>query len=318
MTLDDYNKMNTAFGFTNYSYFLFCVSLVGAALNFLPLLLGLSLKSDGLYPEYLYHFKDFQFCGSLVAGISTNLPILVDYLFSYCLKRVGYNKMSSTEKKNPVYVPLSETIIFLLLPDILILIFLIPFEQYDFIVLLLNARNTMFIFAILTCLAKISNPIWTCNSVFFTGFPFLVSNVFLSFQSLTTGEFFIESLMQKISTSVGLLSLLVYVFQWNSYIFGLNTKEATNILSKDIILCSAYTLIVFVFILGNSIISLLPTQPGDSWSSTGAAYLTWHSYSIAVCTVSMTVVSSCCSKLDAGESNVKSFDNKRNFQIFSY
>ena len=251
-----------------------------------------------------------------MAGISTNLPILVDYLFSFCIKRVGYtNKISSTEDKNSVYVPLSETIILLLLPDILILFFLIPLEQYDFMVLLLDARNTMFIFAILTCLAKISNPIWTTNSVLFTGTPLLISHLFLSFQSLTFGEVFILAVMQKIFASIGLLSLSVYVFQWSSYIFRLNAQDATTTLSKETILCSAYSLFVFVFILGNWIISVaIPTNTGDPWFPTGAAYLTWHSYSIAVCTVCMTVVSSCCSKLDAGESKV----NRLIDEIFNY
>lgn len=110
----------------------------------------------------------------LVAGISANFPILVMYLFDKCLARMGYYGSSSPNKMDTatstVYVPLRESIVFLLLSDALLLFWLIPYEHYEFIImLLLDARDTMYTFSVLSCLTKFSNPVWTMTSVVLIG-----------------------------------------------------------------------------------------------------------------------------------------------------
>ena len=126
------------------------------------------------YPVYLHELSDFGYSSSLVAGISANFPILVMYLFDKCLARMGYYGSSSPNKTDTatstVYVPLRESIVFLLLSDVLLLFWLIPYEHYEFIImLLLDARDTMYTFSVLSCLTKFSNPVWTMKSVVLIG-----------------------------------------------------------------------------------------------------------------------------------------------------
>eukprot|EP01035_Chromulina_nebulosa_P040844 gene40844-55203_t len=146
--------------------------LLGALINFIPLLCGYTLQdpTTNQYPDYLHELSDFTYSSSLVAGISSNFPILVMYLFDKCLTRMGYCGSSSSNNKvdtptSTVYVPLRESIVFLLLSDLLLLFWLIPYEHYEFIMLLLDARDTMYTFSMLSCLTKFSNPVWTSNSV---------------------------------------------------------------------------------------------------------------------------------------------------------
>ena len=44
--------------------------------------------------------------------------------------------------------------------------------------------------------------------------------------------------------------------------------------------------------------SYAPTSPGDPWSNVGVAYLTWHSYLTACCTLCMTLISTSCSRIE--------------------
>eukprot|EP01036_Dinobryon_divergens_P027186 gene27186-35915_t len=155
----------------------------------------------------------------------------------------------------------------------------------------------MYTYSILTCLAKFSNPVWTSTSVMLIGVPLMISNVLVSFQTFTDPV--ILTALTIASTSLGLLSLVVYVLRWLRYIAHLDIEEVS---STDTILCSTYVLFMCIFLIGNWAVSYIPCDTGDPWSYTGVSYLTYYSYLMAGCTVSMTAMASSCSKLDAVES----------------
>ena len=95
--------------------------------------------------------------------------------------------------------------------------------------------------------------------------------------------------------SVVLFSLVVNVIWWFWYFFHLDEKDVT-IVSY---LCSAYVVIVVVFLIGDWIPLFISTQPGDPWSSVGVSYLTCYSYLMASCILCMTVISTRCASIDA-------------------
>eukprot|EP01035_Chromulina_nebulosa_P025117 gene25117-32758_t len=173
-------------------YLLFTLFLVGALLNFLPLLLGLSFKDQSLnsYPDFFHSLSNFGHSVSLVAGICANVFILIDYIFDYCLRRIGFYSNSPAQKSSgvpSVYVPLRESIAYLLIPDLLILFWLIPSEHYEGMMVLVNARDTLYTYSILTCLTNFSNPVWAWKAVLVIGVPFMMSNLLQSF------KFFLDS-----------------------------------------------------------------------------------------------------------------------------
>ena len=228
------------------------------------LFFGYSLKdqSTNIHPEYLHDLSNLEYTSSLVAGISANLPILVMYFFDGFLRRIGSYGSSLSNKvektASSVYVPLRESVIFLMVSDILLLFWLIPSKHYELMMLLLDARDTMYTYSILTCLAKFSNPVWTSTSVMLIGVPLMVSNVLVSFQTLTDPVIVTAALITF--TSLGLLSLLVYVLRWIRYIAHLDIEEVS---STDTILCSTYVLFLCTFLIGNRTVSYIPSTAGD-------------------------------------------------------
>lgn len=282
-------------------YLTFSLFLAGSLLNFLPLLLHSSFKdpSSHSYPNYFQSLSKFEHSVSLVAGISANALILIDYLFECFLRSIGlYGKQESSVRE--VYVPLRESIVYLLIPDVLILCWLIPYERYDIFILLFNARDTMYVYSILRCLLHFSNPVWTWKAVLGIGAPFMVSNLLKSFAPILDPK--VSTVLRYVFTSLGMASYAVYVCWWILYVVNMKVGESSS--AVDSILCSMYVLFFAMFLFGTETVSYVPLAEGDPWSVRGASYFTWYAYLMAGCTLCMTVMSSCCAKLTAAESKV--------------
>jgi hypothetical protein len=273
---------------------------IGAFLNFLPFFLGgYSMKDPvtKLYPDYMNRLSSFEYTASLVASLATTIPILVDYLFDRFLKIVQHDENLSNEDTPSIYIPLRETIVVLFVPDILMLCWIVPFGLYDYLVILLNARDTIFTYSLFRCLLKFENSVWTPWSLVFICGPLMVNNVLMSFSILTTNATFIANTgtASYILMSIGLFSFSVNVIWWFWHFFHLNEKDIT-IASY---LCSAYVVLVVIFLLGNWVPLLVPSHPGDPWSLVGVSYLTCYSYLMASCTICLTVTSTRCASIDA-------------------
>ena len=281
----------------------FSLFLVGALLNFLPLMLGFSMKdpSTHSYPDYLSNLSGFGYSISLVAGICANFFILIDYFFDYCLRHIGFYGKSLSQKSSvpAVYVPLRESIIYLLMPDILILFWLIPSEHYEGMMVFLDARDIMYTYSILTCLTNFSNPVWTWKAVLIIGVPFMMANLLTSFKYFLDPVSFI--VLSSIFTSLGLVSFTVYVRWWIVHIMNLKLDDVS---STNTILCSGYVLFFGIYLFGTWLVSYNPSSPGDPWYYCGVSHLISHAYLMAGCTLCMTVMSSCCAKLAAAETKV--------------
>lgn len=290
------------------SYVIFSVFVVGALLNFIPIFLdGYSMidPSTNLYPDYIYDVSNFEYKASLVAGLATTIPILGDYLFYRFLHIVKYGGNPTEGDTQNIYVPLRETVAFLLIPDILILVWLIPFQQYDYMMVLLDARDTMYTFSLLLCLVKFSNPVWTWRSMLFIGVPLMINNVLMSFSTLSTDLNFATDTItvSYVLTSFGLFSFFANAVNWIWHLFHMKSEEV----SIKTHLCSAYVVIVAAFLFCDWLPSYFPTNPGDPWSNVGLTYLTCYSYLTASCTLCLSVISVSCARMDAIETKVNEF-----------
>jgi hypothetical protein len=212
---------------------------------------------------------------SLVAGICANVFILIDYIFDYCLRRIGFYSNSPVQKDSgvpSVYVPLRESIAYLLVPDVLILFWLIPSEHYEGVMVLVDARDTLYTYSILTCLTNFSNPVWTWKSILFIGVPFMMSNLLQSFKFVLDSS--LSAVLLTTFTSLGFFSFAVYVWRWIQHVANMKVDDIS---STNTILCSAYVLFFGIFLLGRWIVSYIPSREGDPWSSEmGVAYYTLY------------------------------------------
>eukprot|EP01037_Dinobryon_pediforme_P027022 gene27022-29753_t len=61
---------------------IYLLFVVGAALNFLPQILGFSLKdpTTGEYPDFLTNLASVTYVGSLTASLASTFPIVIDYV----------------------------------------------------------------------------------------------------------------------------------------------------------------------------------------------------------------------------------------------
>jgi hypothetical protein len=166
---------------------------------------------------------------------------------------------------------------------------------------LVNSRDTMFTYSILTCLTNVSNPVWTWKSVLIIGVPFMISNLLQSFKFFMNSS--LSAVLLYIFTSLGFFSFAVYVWRWIQHVANMKVDDIN---CTETILCSAYVLFFSIFLLGRWVVVLyIPTREGDPWSSEmGVAYYTLYEFLMAGCTLCMTVMSSCCAKLVAAESRV--------------
>lgn len=75
------------------------------------------------------------------------------------------------------YIPFREVVFLLIIPDILMLFWIIPYEQYDYLPGLIGLRDTMYIYTFLVCMVKFQNPIWNQTTSNLIGFPFMAANI---------------------------------------------------------------------------------------------------------------------------------------------
>jgi hypothetical protein len=287
--------------FSNHSadiiFSLFCC---GALLNFLPVLLGYSIRdpTTNLYPAYLRNLSGFEFTASLVASLATTVPIVVDQLFDRFLRIINLDGNIHQEKSShSIYVPFRETIAFLLIPDVLILCWIIPFGKYDYLMAVINARDTMYTYSLLSCLMKFSNPVWTWKPLFLIGIPFMTTNILTTFSILSSDLDFIANsgIASLIFIIMGHFWLMIYAIYWIRYLYRMDTQEV----SIGTYLCSAYVLIIVLFLLGDWGPSYFPSEPGDPWNIQGVSYLTCYAYLMASSTLCLTVISTRCAGIEA-------------------
>ena len=75
------------------------------------------------------------------------------------------------------YIPFREIVFLLVIPDIVNLCWIIPYEQYDYLPGLIGLRDTIYIYTFLVCMVRFQNPIWNWTTTILIGFPFLAANI---------------------------------------------------------------------------------------------------------------------------------------------
>lgn len=279
----------------NSIYFLF---IVGAALNFLPQILGYTLIDPtlGTYPDFLQKLSDGAFTGSLIASLASTFPIVIDYVFDLInyishkewniFTRKSINRSESTYK----FIPFREIALLLILPDLLFLFWIIPNQQYDYMPGLIGVRDTMYVYSLLTYLVQFGNPIWTWPSTILIAASLMAANVLGTCSVLSVDPNFLaaNTYILPFLVALGLFNLLVTLVRWFWYLWTVTPRNSSEKLRND--LCSAYAIFATIFILGDWLIFFAPQPIDPDWSNVGAKYLSLYTYLMAFCTVMVTVI----------------------------
>lgn len=288
--------------------FLYLIFICGALVNFLPVFLGYTLieKDSGKYPQYLFDLSSFQFKGSIVASLAASLPLITEHVLDWISTGIiKANKRSQSRKFNQSCLPFREIILLLVIPDLLFLFWIIPFEKYDYMAGLIGARDTMYIFAFLAFMVRLKNPIWTWRSSFSICFSFLVGNILVTVNSQVVNRsatyIAAASVLLPFFISLGFSNLLINSIRWLYYVITVEGLDKADELRNS--LCNVHVAFYTLFILGDWLIFYVPTVP-SSWTNTGVNYLTMYTYLMAICTLFLTVLSNRLIRIEANEGKV--------------
>ena len=210
----------------------------------------------------------------------------------------------------------------IIIPNALLLLWIIPFEQYDILVGLLAARDTIFAYSILAYMVRYKNPIWTWRSAILIIACFMSANILLTVQSqifsLSANILVLNSVLLTFFVSLALLAFTINMIRWFRYVklkycYGNNEQEDIRI-----ILCSVCAVCYYIFILGDWLIYYAPKSTSPTWTSRlGYNYLTLYSYLMAGAILMISVTSSRIIRKESHESKVRS-NNKTVLQQLTY
>jgi len=277
------------------------VFICGALLNFLPLVLGYTLKDpSGKYPTFLQDLSNSQLWGSMIASIAVMFPLMLDYFLDILASR---KNLYLSENRN---IPFKDAILILILPDLIFLGWVLPYGEYDVMAGLIGARDTIYIYLFLSNIIKLKTPVWKWSSTIIIAGAFMSANIFatinsqianMSSQAKTVCVSFL-----LVSVSIGFLSLIASVVRWIYYLSKFKVEEASEEENLKNYLCSAYIIAFVIFIFGDWLIFYIPVE--QSWSNIGENYLTMYTCLMAFCTMVVTIVTTRVTRHEANESKV--------------
>ena len=251
--------------------FIYYIVVIGALLNFLPFILVYFSRNPGthLFPPYLKKSSS-QLTNSLIASLSISVPILFDGILDYLASAFSSLKLTKTSH---YYFPFREMILFIVIPDVLFLFWIIPYEQYDILAGLLLARDTMFTYSNLAYMVRNKNPIWTWWTTIPIILPLMSANII--FTNVIPSQVFslsghidnAFSLLVILLVSTALAVLTVNMIRWFLFV----KREFAYVKNEEVIgrliHFSVCAVCYYIFILGDWCICYLPKSISPAWTS---------------------------------------------------
>jgi hypothetical protein len=205
-------------------------------------------------------------------------------------------------------LPFQEIGFLLAIPDLALLLWILPFEQYDFMAGIIGARDTMFIYSFLAYMVRLENRIWTWPSTIVIAISFMIANILATIESqIITISDDIRSaivILLPFFVALGFLSLIITLMRWIWYLRNCHALDKSEEMRNN--LCSVYAFFYTVFIFGDWLIFFFPVVP-PSWMNTGVNYLTLYTYLMAGCILMTTLIANRLSRIDANETKVSRF-----------
>eukprot|EP01041_Mallomonas_annulata_P016906 gene16906-35078_t len=102
-------------------------------------------------------FRNHNYLFSVVAGIAVALPMLLDYVF---------DRFSSNQDKIAKgLIPRRDVLLTLMLPNIIVIAFVIPYQKYSYFVCMWKIRELFYAYSFLSYSTTFCKPMWTAKSV---------------------------------------------------------------------------------------------------------------------------------------------------------
>ena len=275
------------------SWIIFSICLVGGFLNFIPYICGYTLMNkDGSFPDYIEELQSRNLHDALVASVGTVVPVLLDILLRPMLKLPNLRR----------HVPRRELIALLIIPDILLITYILPYRQYDVMPGLFGLQDTLIMYVICSNMRALEPNVWNLRSIAFICGPLISANVICSFQlvSVNEHEMYCYMITRMVLVSIAILMLVYCVFRWMRHCAQIGASNGV----VEARVCSVYIFACVVFVLVDWMPSFFPHVSPSWYASIGSSYLTLYTYMFACMSVILTITTTNFVRLEAHESEV--------------
>lgn len=307
--------------------YLFAMCFVGAALNFLPNLLGYTLRDPetNQYPDYVHALTTFQYFASIVVSLAATIPIFLDLVVDLLTTKLFSEAIQLED--SVTNIPFREIVLLLIIPDILLVFWILPYARFDLVAPLITSRDTMYTFCFLSYMVQFNNKYWTHWTTVMINGPLMVANIMVSFSVVTTADpksQYIFNFALIILISIGLSSLTVTLARWYWFVLGSGNYDPSHPnyspcskRFKTNFLCTIFATLLAIFLYMDWIIFYLQLPNSSSWSLVGCDYLSTYNYTMAACTVCMTVFVNRFARLEAVDTRVGCLQIRCLYQHYS-
>eukprot|EP01041_Mallomonas_annulata_P004102 gene4102-8157_t len=251
------------------------ILLVGSLIPIIPLFTGYSLNvgDDFDVNDHLPSFLDElvntpKYHSALVASISACAPILLESLFDV----INRQNRPALEK----YIPRREIFFIIVLPDIFILVYLLPYRQFDWLAGVVTVRDTLFNYAFLHYLYNLCPHIWTKFSMLTVASCVMLVNAFEIYSIMNVDEDLesICDILTRLFVCIAAFILIPLYFKWFKY----SSAIEDTTLRRKMQFCQAYAIVYAIFFI--AVWSTVFVADSDkSWGCMcGANFITMYTY----------------------------------------
>ena len=219
------------------------------------------------------------------------IPILIDAALDF----VSHMEPSKYQS----YIPRRELFLAVILPDLFIICYVLPYHEFDWMPGLISFRDTLFNYAFLSYMNRLYPKIWSKKLILFVGALIMISNVIISYPEVFTEAQLIIQVLIGIAFGV----MIFLLIRWFRYSRTVKDKSEQN----PVLLCNLYCIAYSIFFFGVWINNFIPSMIADpDWANNGCGYkyLILYTCLLAVCTLLVTCVSSRIAKLESIEAKV--------------
>eukprot|EP01041_Mallomonas_annulata_P002223 gene2223-4321_t len=258
--------------------------LLGSLVPFIFIMLGYSLDvGDGFdlqdnlppYVDALVH--TFLYSSALVTSISACAPMMLESILDF----ISGKKRNASSK----YIQRREIFFIIVLPDIFIIAYLLPYRQFDILSAVLSVRDTLLHFAFLHYLHNLCPLIWTKVPLIFVASFIMIGNAL--------GHY----LNMKINDQAILIRLYFKWFIYAAQIEDIDTKRRMKF-------CHAYAMLYGVIFVVDWLPGLIAGSD-KNWSFIcGINYVTMTTYVSGASAMILSLVTSRLSRYDDAIDNV--------------
>ena len=262
-------------------------------------MVGIKLSPHAVDDLSLDALSDNKLYTSLVVSIAITSLLFIERIIDVFLSATYLSKPQSESDLITYFEFPVELLLLILGKDFLMILYIIPYQQYDLLTPVLYSQDVLFTWCFIYNLVRLGNPIWTLPKVFVIAFMFLISDVVFTWMIMTDASlesFDIFSVSSQTFIAFSFLLLFVVIGQWIYYVWSMN-KETTDILTyMKVVQASVFIIFFFIYMLVTWYVTFIVNVPHEWNSSFGVNYLTLWVYTMSGCTACVSVISGRVSK----------------------